>query len=231
MHDSDYQHPNITGGGAARYLTADGRAWYGKTATTAGSRVLVAEAIAWQFACAIGAPVPEGAYAETEEGNFWLSSEVQAAKHYEREFGSQIANLEEVGAMLALDAVLANPDRSDKNLLVTTTGEDAGFTLSAIDFGDAHVGDLNDSLLCGEDAPDITRHVLGLPIQALSQPVSEAAALISQLAINFAELAYINAAEVAGIEPELLACESLQGRCAEAEAICEVHLQNLEALA
>lgn len=153
-------------GADAKYvMDSEGRAWVRKSTITTGFQGLLAEAFGHLFAAELGLNIPQAAVQESEPYRAWLSRVIQPVSHWDSDKIPFIENLEEIGRMLALDALLGNQDRHRGNILLQSTGEETEkLTIWPIDFGDALVGFPSDFLHIGTEIRDPRNLAPGLPV-------------------------------------------------------------------
>ncbi|MDX9722259.1 MAG: hypothetical protein RBU37_16065 [Myxococcota bacterium] len=219
--------PVPNGANATWAFDNENRYWVRKRIVNTGVESLFAECVGWLFGDTLGLRQPRAALFEAEDGWSWLSERVPNATHWSSELRDRIANLDEVGAMLALDAILLNEDRHAANILVQPSVGDQ-VLLWAIDCGNALVSYPDD--FTDTQRPSVRNHARGLPVPALRLGALRAAELASRLERAKLE-AFIDEAVAVAEEPrghEIL--ELLCERCQSAVAIVNDHLDNLERL-
>lgn len=118
----------------ARTLGPPREDWVLKLAHRGPGLSVAAEAFAWLVGHQIGMALPDGALYAGDAGVGWLSRRIPDARNWAPEDRDAVSNTEQIGAMLALDAVLANDDRHQQNVLVVA-GTPTGRSLIAIDHG------------------------------------------------------------------------------------------------
>jgi hypothetical protein len=170
----DVQVPH---GGEAEYVVDDrGRAWVRKSVITTGFQGLLGEAFGYLFSNALELNVPRAAVHRGEEWQAWLSELIWPVTHWDEGKIPFIENLDEIGRMLALDALLANQDRHRGNILLESAcEEDDTLTVWPIDFGNALVGFPSDFLDMGTDVPDPGNLAPGLPVSRVESAAMETA--------------------------------------------------------
>jgi hypothetical protein len=129
---------------SARPAIGDGIRWIRKRAEEAGSEELVAEGIAWQCAHQLGARVPLGAYYLPSDDpedleRSWLSEVVPDVVSYDASRLESVINIEDLGPILVLDALLFIGDRVEKNLILQAYGDETKLRLWGMDFGASRV--------------------------------------------------------------------------------------------
>lgn len=163
-------------------LTDDGLRWVAKREMDMGSEALLAEAISWLLARAIGAPVPDAAFCAAQDERSWLSAWLPEASHWSPRLAAQLANPEEAGAIFTLDCWVWNEARHSRNLLAEGL-RDGRFRLWAIDADEALVGHVDDFIDRLAGIPSVRNHARGLPLQLMesgAHAASERAARLSR---------------------------------------------------
>lgn len=182
----DHAEVRVPHASSATYCTDElGRDWVRKRKLHCGANDMLAEALAWLLARAIGAPVPEAAIYESAsdpDASSWLSRRVLDCRHLS-DMGSRAVawtNLPEFGAVLALDAVLWVEDRHTMNILGEPAGKER-WRIWGIDFGRGLVGDPVAFERLGLDAPPVDQVARGLDISACEPVAHIAAARLARL--------------------------------------------------
>lgn len=220
---------------ARYYVDQQSRKWVGKEEVETGFQSVLAEALCWFLAREGGVLVPDAGYvgAIGQDNFIWLSEFVRNPQHWEPRFGNFISNDEQVGAMLALDAVTLNNDRHSQNVLVVAEGSETRLRVWAIDSGNALVGQIDD--FCGKSSlaiPEITRTIKGLPISRLRIGAAAAASRFATLANHPTFLAsYVDTACDLVLETEKRASllARLRDRLRNSHVIASEYLDALEA--
>jgi hypothetical protein len=168
-------------------ISADGRTWIRKRVITTGDQPLVAEAVSWLLAKALRIAVPQAAVLVAADHNdtSWLSQEITPMLQWDDREAKDIVNLEELGKVIALDALTLNNDRHQGNLLVQAT-ESGTLRLWAIDSGNALVGWPDDFAERRDEIPDPAvlpiRHVIKTSMwQHVVASAYEAADAVSEI--------------------------------------------------
>jgi hypothetical protein len=167
--------------GADYFKDPLGRPWVRKV--DMGWQELLAELVGWYLGNALGVPQPHGAFFKgpgTEVG--WLSALISSPLHWNGAHAHFVKNLEGLGAMLTLDALIHNHDRHAKNILLTSMGDELDVWAWAIDAGASLVGypqDFSDAGLSIPEKPNLAR---GLPVGLLEVGAYKAAKRAAELA-------------------------------------------------
>lgn len=133
----------------------DGKKWVAKLGRDSAGRGIAAEAFSWLLGSEIGLRVPGAAIAVEGLKRAWLSERIEGARNWDPTDRDNIDNVDEVGAMLALDAVVANGDRHHQNVLVVHDPDALHLTVWAIDHGRADIVHLPRLILLGEGPPPV----------------------------------------------------------------------------
>jgi hypothetical protein len=209
-------------------ITEDGRRWVRKRVGDLNWHGLLAEAVGWMVAREIGAPVPDGACLELQgDERSWLSERISPALHWDPLRIHTIDNVDELGAILALDALILNRDRHDQNLLLQPAPDELHLRVWAIDHGSAIGGYPKDLDAAGTnvDHPQPLRFPARLPLDLMKPGALAAAQRAARLPTpDVAEIAS-EACEIAGVLDlvETLT-RALKRRMAAAVSITEEYL-------
>lgn len=210
----------------------DGRSWICKYARKAQRRELMiqSEAIAAMLVPHFGARLPAVAVADIgNEAHAWLSEELVGAVAWEpRQHATILENFGEVGAMLALDAVLLNDDRHPGNLIVHGIDDRADVLIGfAIDNDKA----LHDVVALGQRIdllPAIEKHLKGLPRSpVLIEGALSAAARARAIGAGTLRAIASESCAAAGLPNDPIIFELLRARCERAESLTRRHLAAL----
>lgn len=210
-------------------LDAEGNEWVAKREADMGCEALLAEALTWLIARQVGVRVPDAAFCTDPGERAWLSRRLPNAIHWSAELASQIANREEAGAIIALDAVVFNEARHGRNLLVTGSGKENLATIWAIDADEAMVGHVAEFEELGVSVPDPRIHATGFPANSLRAHALTGAALAAGLPPALLE-EFVTESCTLAREPrvgDLLS--ALIARCAIAVQLTNDYLDRLEA--
>lgn len=208
-------------------LDSEGRRWVAKREVDMGCEALLAEALTWQLARRIGAPVPDAAWFEDADGRTWLSAWVPHAKHWAAGTAGTIRNPRTGAAILTLDAVVCNEARHGGNLLLVPDGG-GGSSVVAIDGDEALIGHPGELARRGLVPPDPRILARGFPppgwhADALSAAVRCAALSAVDLVADAAEACAI------AREPQVEAVvDVLVSRCSRAVPLTEGYLALVE---
>ncbi len=211
--------------------------WVCKTAELAGADTLIAEIIGWYLGRSIGAPLPNAALLLTDPDGLspaWLTETIPNAQHWSDAYLGILDNPEELGAILALDAILLNADRHERNLLLQESN--GSWKVWCIDLGGAYCGSPPSFSQYDLETPDLSHHVrLTLPdkykidpriIEGAQQAAQRATWLPDDNAMfqRWAEEACV----VVGSTQASSLLRGLRHRCRHALEITRRHLQALQ---
>lgn len=222
----------VENGSEARWARdATGRQWVRKREADTGFQPLLAEAASFLLGEHLGVPQPRGAVFYDGEEWSWMSERIVAAgEHWEPDMRDLIANLDELGRVLTLDAIVFNEDRHRRNLLVEPLGDEAHLKVWAIDAGKAEIGWPSDFVARGLAAPSPHNHARGLPIGAMVEPALAGAAVAAALPED-ALRALVGEACALAREPAAAAlADALVARCRRAPEIVTRYLDALGGL-
>jgi hypothetical protein len=220
--------PNQSG---ARYgLTPDLRRWVVKHKLP--SEGLLAEALGWLLSETLGVPVAAAGIFMLDGAPGWASGWVEPATHWSGARLESLENPEGLGAILALDAIIGNPDRHAANLLLQTVEPDLKHRVISIDLGNAWIGD--PARFAARDLethdPELFAPPADIPL-ALVRPGALLAVALAE-GVSLAALTdYVReACDIAGSSDYALLTQALHRRLKAARELVENYLAKLEAL-
>jgi hypothetical protein len=214
-------------GSTARWARdAKGRTWVAKR--DIGANEVLAEALAFALGEKLSVRQPQGAVFNHGGSPGWLSAAIPDAAPYDPDRRDHIANIDEVGHMLALDAIIFNEDRCQQNLLLTPE-DDGRFIVWAINAGSAQLGCPADIRGRGVEPPGVGNHARGLPWAVLHEPALGAAAVAASLPDEvLRQIVVEGCAQTSEPQVEALV-DALTLRCRHAPAIVARYMENLGA--
>lgn len=223
--------PVVNGSEARWARDATGRQWVRKREADTGFQPLLAEAACYLLALELQVRQPRAAVFHDGQEWSWMSERLRATgEHWHPDMRDLIANPDEVGRMLALDALTFNEDRHRRNILVEPIGDESHLRLWAIDSGKAEIGWPGDFVDRHLASPSPHNHARGLPIEALRPAALAGAQLAAQLADTRLRALIVEACGLAR-EPAIDALTAaLIGRCRHAPSIVSGYLDALGAL-
>lgn len=211
-------------------LDDQGGRWVRKRESNTGCEPLLAEAIAWLLGRLLGVRQPDAAVFDEKGERSWMSGMVPSVGHWTRDMRDYVENLDEVAAMLVLDALVFEEDRHARNILVQPLGDEVHLRLWAIDSGNALVGHVSEFIARGLDAPSPHNHARGLPIDVLGETALVIAGRSCHLEERVIHLVSVEACSIAR-EPRIDDLSAaLARRCRAAPEIVAEYLHRLEAL-
>lgn len=222
----------IPNGSEARWARdASGRQWVRKRESDTGFQPLLAEAVAYRLGQLLEVRQPDAAVFHDGAEWSWMSERLgTAGEHWHPDMRDLISNLDEVGRMIALDAITCNPDRHRQNILVEPLEDEAHLRLWAIDSGKALVGWPGDFIAQDLQAPSAQNHARGLPVEVLEPHAMAAAQVAAQLPEGTLAAIVAEACELAR-EPLVDAlANALIRRCLQAPQIVRQYVDALGAL-
>lgn len=213
---------------AAYAVDAWGRHWVAKREAEMGCEALVAEAVTWMLARAVGAPVPDAAFCDDPDERAWLSAWVTDAKHWSAGSAGVIRNPAEGAATLALDAVVFNEARHGGNLLLVPDSE-GGSIVVAIDADEALIGHPAELANRGLLPPDPRILARGFPPSGWHDLAMAAAGRLAEIPVPNLRAFAAEACAVAR-EPDPTVLEDvLVARCGAAVRLTRGYLDLVEA--
>jgi hypothetical protein len=213
--------------GRARYsIDESGRRWVRKLEENIGCEELLAEAISWLLATRLDVPVPPAALYKDPEGLSWLSGLVDAVVHWDSSHAPKVSNVDGLGAVLALDALVQNPDRHAGNLLVQPV-DAVTVRVWAIDHGQALVGWPDDFLANANEITSIRNLIRGLPIDLLEESAANAARKATKLS-HSEIMSMVRGACLLTKETKAdVIGQTLSARCADAERLVTAYVKSI----
>jgi len=166
---------------AAWVVSESGESWVLKLEEHMGVNGLLAEAIAWLLAKHMDLPVPDGAVYQRGSETGWLSATLPNVMHWSAARAHFVDNLEDLGGVLALDAILLNGDRHQGNILLQTQETESHMRAWGIDFANASVGYAQAFGKVGLDDLPHLNVARGLPTELLRPGLLRYAALAEQI--------------------------------------------------
>jgi len=212
-------------------IDGQGRRWVRKKMASTGWQPILAESLGWLIAKELGVRTPEGAVCGSGDQLSWLSAHIPNALHWQRNSAHFVKNLDELGAMLTLDALLYNGDRHAKNILVVPGQNETDLMAWAIDMGNAWVGYPQDFADLKLRIPEKPNMAPGLPLELMRTGASLAAAQATKLAGTPVLEGYVKeACQIVGEETAPLLLEALSRRMEQAGDLVEQYLKILEGI-
>jgi len=205
-----------------------GRKWVRKRETDMGSEEFLGELLGWLLGNAIGAPLPGGAIHLGPDGVYsWLSESINGVVHWDPSLANSILNPEGLGALLALDAIILNPDRHAGNILLQFQADGDSCKVWGIDQGMAHIAYPNEITGSEDELPHCRNVARGIPIDLVSEGTVAAATRAAQLEPSRIR-GMVHLACVWAREPKAdVIAQMLISRCAQAETLLRVYLEQL----
>lgn len=159
----DVGRVTIRNSSEARYAIADdGTKWVKKFL---GANELLAEALGTLLAMDLGVPTAHGGYWIDGSGErWWLSKVVEPVLHWKPAFAERLAEPSELGALLALDALIGNRDRHSGNILLRPSPNETDLRVYSIDVADSWIGTPFDLEHAGLDVPPVDNVARGIPV-------------------------------------------------------------------
>lgn len=203
-----------------------GRLWVRKRERDIGVEVLAAEIIGWHLARHLDAPVPDAAVYRSDADRYatsFLSAAVQPALHWDIDKEIFLNNLEDLGNVLALDAIILNGDRHARNLLLEPDPDELHLRLWAIDTGNALVGSPADFLAHADDVP-VPISGLGLPVARVRQRVVQTAQQAMLISRHHLARVVQEASEITDFSDLARIIDVLEDRCQRAPELVSRYL-------
>lgn len=216
--------PVVNESNAEYALDGNGRRWVRKRVSPSG---LLGESISYLLCRAVGAPVPESAVFRTDDSPdvFWLSSYVDAAKHWEGSRSQALARPDDLGAILAVDAVVGNFDRHAGNILLRPDPDASSLAVFGIDFGNCWAGMPDTFREMGVLPPPFDNLAWGIPLDMIENGALDCAARLSKIDESAAKDIVSVACRLAREFRSEEIVPSLAIRCGNASTIVRSYLQ------
>lgn len=206
---------------------ACGRTWLLKPDLAADQ--ILAEAASHLLGRQLKVRQPAGAFLRGQGTLNWLSERISGAtEHWQLEHRDFISNPAEVGAMLALDALVLNEDRHELNILVAPQ-DDALLDVWAIDNAAARVGVPHLYCAAALASPNPANHARGLPVALLRRHALDAALRAERLTWHEIGAIVREACALVGESKHDDLTEALFMRCQHASRVVGEYLEALGA--
>ncbi|MBZ4335487.1 MULTISPECIES: phosphatidylinositol 4-kinase [unclassified Corallococcus] len=210
-------------------VDGSGRKWVRKKMLYTGWQPILAESLGWLIGRDIGVRAPVGAICGSGDELSWLSSYVPNALHWQRNYAHFVQNIDEFGAMLALDALLYNADRHAKNILLVPEQGEENLIAWSIDVGNALVGHPQDFIALDLGVPKKPNSARALPLELMRVGAFAAAKQAAKLARTSTLERYVTeACEIVSEGTAPLLLEALSRRMESAVDLVEEYLKVLE---
>lgn len=207
----------------ARYAkTDDGQSWLLKWKME--RREILAEALGWLLSQRWRVPTPGGALTTHNGKTAWLSAFIEYTDFWDVSKMSAIHNLAEIGAMLALDAIIHNEDRHYKNILLDPDPNEYQLKAWSIDLAASDIG-LPESLKRLDlDLPRAAYIADGIPLDATREAARATAQLAAKIDIKDLREDVVEACGLAGEQKIDILYDALLKRCQNAPSLVEKYL-------
>jgi hypothetical protein len=194
---------------------------------------LLAECLGTLLAMDLDVPTAAGGYyVDTSATRWWLSRVIEPAFHWSPQRAQRLAEPKELGAILALDAIIGNRDRHAANIILTPRNTETELRAFSIDVADSWIGSPSDLEAAGLDIPSVANVARGLPLDILAEGAHECADRATKMApwrvVDSCREACIIAQEPAGSDDRLVA--ALTTRLQNAPDLIKRYLTALKTL-
>lgn len=210
-------------------LSADGRRWIRKREENMGWQELYAEAIGHLLARRLEIPVPNAAVCLNDEHRSWLSECVPDVAHWHHSRVPFITNLESLGSMLTLDAIIGNSDRHARNILLQPSPDEQHLKIWLIDMGSSLIAHADDYIQIGLEPPSSDNHARGIPLdldavqEGLTNTALAAGRITAQEIKNI--ISYSSQIVKEGYSEQL--AMALYARCQKAKQIADIYANTI----
>jgi len=219
--------PVSNGSDAVYAISADGRRWIKKVLL--GNNELLAEALGWLLSNILKIPTPLGAVCGTGTDATWLSESVVPVTHWEPSRAQCLKNPDDLGAMLALDAVIGNWDRHSGNLLLRPENTQDQLKVYSIDVAGSWIGTPSDIGRRGLEVPSVDNLAPGIPVDMVREGAEKCAHEFSRLDPTLLNEYVSEACEIATVTAVDAISEALRRRSREAPGLVQRYLDKIEA--
>lgn len=210
--------------------TPDGVTWIRKRELDSGPQPLVAEALGWRLARQLSVPVPPAAIGEPNGELSWLSYFLDGAMGWDETRADRLSNPDDLGAILALDAIILNEDRHAANILCLPDENEYSLSIVSIDTGAAWIGWPDDYARRVDDIPSVQKLAAGLPVDACQAGARDLALRAAQLSPDLLRDAAWEALDIVERLDQLqVLTQTLVRRCASAPQLVTAYLEAIEA--
>ena len=184
---------------------------------------MLAECLGWSLSRALGVPTPSCAvYLLGPRGSF-LSEVITDVVHWDDTRPQAMRNPGDLGAILALDSIIANGDRNDGNLLFKPNAE--ALDVYSIDLANAFIGSPTLFAELKADAPGVGTLVRGIPLALVSDGAMACALRAQALPESLIDRNVRSACRVSGYADLRVLSDTLKLRCANAPEIVSKYLK------
>ena len=213
-------------GTSAYYVVdLDGRPWVRKLVADIRPNGLLAEAVSYLLGHEIGVPVPRAATMGNGAEVAWLSELKQQARHWNPSKAYLVRDRKALGRVLALDAIIANEDRHEENLLLQAT-DGVELEVWAIDHADAGVAYPDEFAKRGLAPPQPSEVMRSLDLKIAAKPARDAARKASLISGTSLRRHAREACSLAGMSAkEDLLFDALDRRLKNAPQIVDQYLK------
>ncbi|HYH96248.1 hypothetical protein [Hyalangium sp.] len=220
--------PVMTASEPTYAMDSSGRKWIRKSVLHTVHEPLLAEALGWLLARALGVRTPDGAIGGEGDGLSWLSLRVDGVTHWHPSSIHFIKNAKELGRMLVLDVVILNEDRHEGNILLQPNPDQYNLVAWAIDTGGALIGFPESFAQAGMALPSIAKLARGIPVELVADEARATALQATTFSPYLLRRFVEEACQIAGEPKDGILLEALSARMKGAPDLTEKYLQSIE---
>ncbi|MEL6177702.1 MAG: hypothetical protein AAFS10_02055 [Myxococcota bacterium] len=217
--------------GQANYVTTEEQMWILKEEDDDMSLTIAAEAVGYLLGLYLGVPLPEARWSRRDGKTGGLSRQIKnGPSHWEPTLWDAVINQTDLGRILALDAIIANGDRHERNILLEEGPAPDHYTLWAIDQGAAEIS--SPELLYSRDCapPKVTSELIdGFEVQLIRDEALRSANIARNLGEDVLKHIARHACDVSCYMCQNQLLKVLRQRCRDAPYIVEGYLNQVEA--
>lgn len=218
--------PVANGSDAVYAVDSGGGRWVRKMLV--GANDILAEAIGLLFSWHLGIPTPDGAVCNEGGDMTWLSKFLVHTTHWSPSRAHLLDNPDDLGAILALDALIGNWDRHAGNLLLLSGVTIDQLSVFSIDVANAWVGTPSDIAKRGAESPSVERLAPGIPVDMVRDGATAAAEETKRMSPELITSFCREACLLAGSSEHDVLADALRKRCALAPHIVHEYLGKIE---
>lgn len=214
--------PGPHSGDVTYVIDGKGRMWVRKSML--GVNCVLAEALGFLISRELCVPVPNGAVYISDVELDWLSEYIDSVMHWSSTSIQEISNPDELGGIIALDAIIGNSDRHAGNLLIRP-GEEAGeLHVISIDLADAWIGTAEDLEFNGVAIPSVRNLAPGIDVEVIRAGAIACAKRANTLGDASLRACVAAACEITNEQKYDRLLAALQYRCEHARDIVDRYL-------
>jgi len=176
---SDHDSVPVPNSSDAVYVIDDeGRRWVKKYVA---ANDLLAEAFGTLLALDLSVPTANGGYHVDGGETWWLSEYLDPIVHWDPSYAERLADPDELGSLLALDAVIGNTDRHARNIVLRPSPSEHELRVFSIDLANSWLGTPHDLEAAQLAPPPVGNVAKGIPVDMIARGARTCALRAAQL--------------------------------------------------